>query len=79
MGLSDIAFNTGKLNDALGYAERAVKAKPRSKRYRIQLGDVFFRLNRYRDALEHYEEAKSLGHASADGRIAKVKAKLGGG
>jgi len=79
MGLSDIAFNTGKLNDALGYAQRAVKASPRSKRYQIHLGDVFFRLNRYREALEHYEEAKSLGHASAESRIAKVKAKLGGG
>ncbi|MEZ4383940.1 MAG: protein kinase [Nannocystaceae bacterium] len=79
IGLSDIAFNTGKLGEALGYAERAVTAKPRSQRYRIHLGDVLFRLNRYAEALEHYEVARDLGHASAEGRIAKVKAKLGGG
>ncbi|MEZ4448844.1 MAG: serine/threonine-protein kinase [Nannocystaceae bacterium] len=79
MGLSDIAFDTGKRQKALDYAERAVEANPNSKGYRIKLGDAYFALLRYRDALKHYETAKRLGDASAEGRIAKVKAKLGEG
>ena len=79
MGLSDIAFDTGKRQKALDFAEQAVEASPRSKVYQLKLGDAYFALLRYREALRHYELAKSLGDSNADGRIAKVKAKLGEG
>jgi serine/threonine protein kinase len=79
MGLSDIAFDTGKRQRALDFAAQAVEASPRSKAYQLKLGDAYFALLRYREALRHYELAKGLGEPNADGRIAKVKAKLGDG
>ncbi len=79
MGLSDIAFDTGKRQKALDFAAQAVEASPRSKAYQLKLGDAYFALLRFQEALKHYELAKSLGEPNADGRIAKVKAKLGEG
>ena len=58
MGLSDVYFDTGKNQKAVEYAERAVRASPTNKSYRLKLGDAYFKVLRYRDALEQYEKAK---------------------
>ena len=73
MGLSDIYFDTGAKQKAVQFAELAVEAAPQSKTYHLKLGDAYFVVLRYRDALKHYEKALSLGEASAQGRIDKVK------
>ncbi|MEZ4428897.1 MAG: tetratricopeptide repeat protein, partial [Nannocystaceae bacterium] len=78
-GLSDIYFDTGKRQKAVTFAERAVKAAPKSKAYQLKLGDAYYNVLRYRDALAAYEKAKDLGSDAAEGRIQKVKAKIGGG
>jgi serine/threonine protein kinase/tetratricopeptide (TPR) repeat protein len=78
MGLSDIAFDTGADAKAVKYAEKAVEASPSNQGYRLKLGDAYFKVLRYREALEQYEDAKRRGSSKADERIAKVKAKLGG-
>ena len=78
MGLSDVYFDTGSNQKAVLYAERAVKAAPKNKSYRLKLGDAYFKVLRYRDALTQYEKAKELGASKADARIAKVKPKVGG-
>ncbi|MBK8234379.1 MAG: protein kinase [Deltaproteobacteria bacterium] len=78
MGLSDIAFDTGADQKAVVYAEKAVEASPGNQQYRLKLGDAYFKVLRYRDALEQYEEAKQRGSTKADDRLARVKAKLGG-
>ena len=78
MGLSDVYFDTGSDQKAVLYAEKAVKAAPGNAGYRLKLGDAYYKVLRYRDALEQYEKAKSLGSTKADARIAKVQAKLGG-
>jgi serine/threonine protein kinase/tetratricopeptide (TPR) repeat protein len=77
MGLSDIYFDTGANQKAVLYAERAVKASPKNRTYRLKLGDAYFKVLRYRDALQQYKEAKKLGEKRAEERITKVKAKLG--
>ena len=77
-GLSDVYFDNGKKQKAVEFAERAVKASPNSKNYNLKLGDAYYAMLRYHDALTYYEKAKELGSASADKRIAKVKAKIGG-
>ncbi|NVB37830.1 protein kinase [Pseudenhygromyxa sp. WMMC2535] len=77
MGLSDVYFDTGGSQKALLYAEKAVKAAPRNSNYRIKLGDAYYKALRYRDALEQYERAKSLGASKADARIDKVQEKIG--
>ena len=78
MGLSDVYFDTGSNQKAVLYAEKAVKASPQTSGYRIKLGDAYFKVLRYRDALEQYERAKRQGAKRADSRIAKAKAKISG-
>jgi serine/threonine protein kinase/tetratricopeptide (TPR) repeat protein len=77
-GLSDVYFDTGSNQKAVLYAERAVQAASKNSTYRLKLGDAYFKVLRYRDALDQYEEAKKLGSSRADERISKVKAKIGG-
>jgi tetratricopeptide (TPR) repeat protein len=78
MGLSTIYFDTGADQKAVLFAERAVQAAPGTASYRLSLGDAYYKVLRYRDALEQYEKAKDLGSNRADDRIAKVKPKVGG-
>jgi tetratricopeptide (TPR) repeat protein len=78
MGLSDIYFDTGSSQKALLYAEKAVQAAPKNANYRIKLGDAYFKVLRYRDALDEYKKAKAYGSTKADDRIAKAEAKIGG-
>jgi serine/threonine protein kinase len=78
MGLSDVYFDTGQAQKAIIYAEKAVRASPANQTYRLKLGDAYFKVLRYKDALKQYGEAKKRGSGRADERIAKVKAKLGG-
>ncbi|MDC0722404.1 serine/threonine-protein kinase [Nannocystis bainbridge] len=73
MGLSDIYFDTGAKQKAVQFAELAVEAAPQSKSYHLKLGDAYFVVLRYRDALTHYEKARDLGEDGAQGRIDKVK------
>ncbi len=77
-GLSDVYFDTGSNQKAVLYAERAVQAASKNSTYRLKLGDAYFKVLRYRDALKQYQEAKKLGSSRADDRIAKVKSKIGG-
>ena len=53
-------------------------ASPQNQNYRLKLGDAYFKVLRYKDALEQYEQAKKMGSSKADARIAKVQAKVGG-
>jgi tetratricopeptide (TPR) repeat protein len=78
MGLSDVYFDTGSDQKAVLYAERAVKAEASNRTYRLKLGDAYFKVLRYHDALAQYEEAKRMGESRADQRITRVKSKLGG-
>ena len=78
MGLSDIYFDTGAKVKAVQFAELAVEAAPQSRASNLKLGDAYYNVLRYRDALKHYEKALELGEDSAQGRIDKVKARIGG-
>jgi len=78
MGLSDVYFDTGADQKAVVFAEKAVSASPANQNYRLKLGDAYFKVLRYKEALEQYERAKKLGSSKADERINRVKTKLGG-
>ena len=78
MGLSDVYFDTGADQKAVVFAEKAVSASPANQGYRLKLGDAYFKVLRYQDALKQYEQAKKLGSTKADERISRVKTKLGG-
>jgi serine/threonine protein kinase len=77
-GLSDIYFDTGADQKAVVYAEKAVNASPANQTYRLKLGDAYYKVLRYQDALSQYEEAKKRGSSKADERITRVKSKMGG-
>jgi serine/threonine protein kinase len=77
-GLSDIYFDTGADQKAVVYAEKAVNASPANQTYRLKLGDAYYKVLRYQDALAQYEEAKKRGSSKADERITRVKSKMGG-
>ena len=78
MGLSDVYFDTGAKQKSLQFAELAVEAAPQSRASNLKLGDAYYNVLRYRDALRHYKKAQELGEASAQGRIDKVNARIGG-
>ena len=79
MGLSDVYFDNGAKVKAVQFAELAVEAAPKSRVSNLKLGDAYYNVLRYRDALKHYEKALELGEASAQGRIDKVKTRIGNG
>lgn len=76
-GLSELYFAESDYHQAMNYARKVVRLRPKDARARLHLGDTYFRLLRYRDAETEYREARRLGHASADKRLRKVQAKLG--
>ncbi len=78
MGLSDIYFDTGNDQKAVVFAEKAVAASPANHGFRIKLGDAYYKVLRYKDALAQYEQAKKQGSSKADDRIARARTKLGG-
>jgi len=77
IGLSDLEFDRGAHQRAADFAEKAIAAAPKNGSYYLRLGDAFFKLLKYTDARSAYQKAKGLGVREADGRLEKLKAKLG--
>jgi tetratricopeptide (TPR) repeat protein/tRNA A-37 threonylcarbamoyl transferase component Bud32 len=76
-GLAQVHFAEGDYDQAVQYGKRAVAVAPGRGGYRIHLGDAYFKVFRYKDAMEQYRRAEELGHAEARGRMQKVESKLG--
>ncbi|RVU44179.1 tetratricopeptide repeat protein [Lujinxingia sediminis] len=55
-GLGQILFDQANMRDAERYQLRAVRARPNNIEYRLQLGTVYFRLERFQDAIRTWEE-----------------------
>jgi tetratricopeptide (TPR) repeat protein len=77
-GLSSIHYDRGAYGKAVSYAQKAVGAAPSSAKYRLQLGDAYFKSFKYAQARAQYEKARSLGNPAAAARLAKVAEKMGG-
>ena len=75
--LGNQEFNRGNYKKASAYLEKAVRKVPGNAKYRLLLGDTYFKQGRYSKARKQYVEADELGVASAARRIQKVDAKLG--
>ena len=76
--LGNQSFNKGDYKAASRYLEKAVKKAPGNAKYRLLLGDTYFKRGRYSQARKQYVEADELGVSAAARRIQKVDAKLGG-
>ena len=77
-GLTQVHFAEGDYDQAVQYGKRAVTAAPGRGAYRIHLGDAYFKVFRYKDAMAQYKRAEELGHSDARGRMQKVESKLAG-
>lgn len=76
-GLATIHYDAGQYTDSVRYARLAADRGPRDGRRWLLLGDAYFKVLRYADAIEAYERAKARGVKQAAGRIAKVRGKTG--
>ncbi|MBA3549790.1 MAG: protein kinase [Nannocystis sp.] len=77
IGLSDLEFDRGAHQRAADFAEKAIAAAPKNGAYHLRLGDAFFKILKYTEARSAYQKARELGVREADGRLEKLKAKLG--
>ncbi len=77
IALSDLSFEQDNIPDAARYARRAVQLAPRNARYRMLLGDIYFRLSRYSDARTEYTTARKLGHRKAESGLKRLERILG--
>ncbi len=76
-GLAAMYYDAGEYQKSLRYARLATaRGAPNARRY-IALGDAYFKVLRYSDALAAYQRAEQLGSLVAGGRVAKVRGKLG--
>ncbi len=72
-GLSDAMFERGDYEGALRYIKKACRSSPRNAAYQIKLGDAYFKVGDRGGAKTAYENAKSLDHAKADSRLARLR------
>ncbi len=76
-GLAELYFERGSYQKAVQYAAKAVNAAPRRAKYRIVLGDAYFKTLAYQSARREYVKAQELGHPSAGARLAQLNKRLG--
>ena len=76
-GLAAMYYDAGEYGKSLRYARLAAGRGTPTARRHIAIGDAYFKVLRYSDALAAYQRAEQLGSLVAGGRIAKVRSKLG--
>ncbi len=76
-GLARFHFELGRYANAVSYAQKAVAAAPKRGRYRMLLGDAYFKVLRFEDARSAYAQARRLGASEAQRALDRVDAKLG--
>ncbi len=77
-GLCSAHFETKRYPNAVRFCERASKRAPKNGKYRMALGDVYYRVFRYADARKQYAKAKDLGQRDAQARMDMIDKKQGG-
>jgi serine/threonine protein kinase len=76
-GLAEVAFEQGSYERAVKFGRKAVAASPKSGRFRIILGDAYFKTLSYPSAKREYQKAKELGHPRAKSRLDQLAQKTG--
>ena len=72
-GLGDIYFDLAKYSKAVQFRQKMVNHSPKNGTYRRRLGDAYFKVLRYADALEQYRQAQKLGDSQVESRIDKLE------
>jgi tetratricopeptide (TPR) repeat protein len=78
-GLAEVAFENARYTEALDYGRRAVRLQPRAARNHTVVGDAYFKLLRYDEALAAYQRALAIrpNDEGVRARIGRVQARLG--
>jgi serine/threonine protein kinase len=78
-GLAAVAFENARYTEALDYGRRAARLQPKVARHHIVVGDSFFKLLRYDEALGAYQRALALSphDRGIEERIGRVKKRIG--
>lgn len=76
-GLASLHYDAGAYGKSVRFARLAADRGPKDGRRWLLLGDAYFKVLRYADAIEAYERAAARGVSQAGARIAKVRAKTG--
>lgn len=76
-GLARFHFEMGRYAESAKFAKKAIAAAPKRARYRMILGNAYFKVLRFEEARTAYRAAKRLGAAEADKALRRVEAKLG--
>lgn len=69
LGLSRVHLESGNTDQALPYAERASRSRPRSGEARMHLGTVYAALERHEEAVVEYRQAAELLPKPASGLL----------
>ena len=77
-GLGQVYFYQAQYNDAVLHQLQAVKLKPGRTEYRINLGQSYYRLGRFKEAIAAWEEVLKTDHNNANAKqyIELAKRKL---
>jgi tetratricopeptide (TPR) repeat protein/tRNA A-37 threonylcarbamoyl transferase component Bud32 len=78
-GLAEVAFENARYTEALDYGRRAARLQPKTAKHHIVVGDAYFKLLRYDEALGAYQRALALSphDEGIKARLGRVKARLG--
>jgi tetratricopeptide (TPR) repeat protein len=71
-GLADACFDAGDHQLGLSYAQLVVRRAPHVARYRLQLGDAYYRVARHDHAIAQYRKAAALGSSQARRRLEQL-------
>ncbi len=76
-GLARLLFETSRYHESVQFGLKAIRAAPRRTRYRITLGDAYFKTLAYPSARRQYEKALELHDREAKGRLEQLERRIG--
>jgi len=77
LALSDLYFERGAYQKALGYARKATTLAPTDAKAHVQRGDTSFKVHRYDEAREAYKTAAALGDPGGTRGLERLTTRLG--
>ncbi|PRP91443.1 Serine/threonine-protein kinase PknB [Enhygromyxa salina] len=77
VGLHHIYFDRSDYRQALEFARRAVRLRPKRKDLHMFVGDSCTKIMDYGCARKHYQKAKGLGHSQAGQRLSLLEKRVG--
>jgi tetratricopeptide (TPR) repeat protein len=78
-GLAEVAFENARYTEALDYGRRAARLQPKAAKHHVVVGDAYFKLLRYDEALAAYQRALAItpNDEGIKARLGRVKVRLG--